>query len=204
MDFVIFVLVGYLLGSVPFGLISGWATKHVDIREYGSGNTGMTNVMRTVSVPVGILVLLLDMGKAVAVVVLARIFTDSFGVETAAAIAVLIGHNWSVFLGFRGGRGTATGWGSLIILLPVSGLAATAVGLPIVAFTRYMSLASVVSTIVGVGTMIGLSISGYAPSEYIWFGIIGGAIVVGRHKDNIQRLLKGEERKVGQPAEATS
>lgn len=204
MDYLIFVTVGYLLGSIPFGLISGWLTKRVDIREHGSGNIGMTNVMRTIGVPAAILVLLLDMGKAVLAVVLARVFTDSFGVETVAAIAALLGHNWPVFVGFRGGRGTATGWGSLFILLPVSGLAATVIGVPVIAFTRYMSLGSVTATIAGVSVMIGLSASGYAPWEYIWFGVIGGIVVVARHRDNLQRLLKGEERKIGQPVEVSN
>ena len=199
-DYLILIPVGYVLGSLPFGLVSGWAFKRVDVRDFGSGKTGMTNVLRTVGVPAAALVLLLDMGKAVLAVVLARIVSDSHGVEAAAALAALIGHNWPVFVRFRGGRGTAPGWGGLCILSPVSGVVATAVGIPMIAITRYVSLGSMLGAASGAVAVIVLSSMGHAPSEYIWFGAIGGTVVVARHKDNILRLLRGEERRLGQPA----
>ena len=161
----------------------------------------MTNVLRAVGVPAAVLVLMLDMGKAILAVVLARVLFDSPGVEAAAVLAALFGHNWPVFIGFRGGRGTAPGWGGLLILSPISGLVATAVGIPVVAVTRYVSLGSILATISGAVTLVVLSSLGHVPFEYIWFGIIGGTVVVVRHKDNIQRLLRGEERKLGQAAE---
>jgi glycerol-3-phosphate acyltransferase PlsY len=209
LDYVILVLTGYLLGSVPFGVVLGWAVRRIDVREHGSGNTGMTNVLRTVGRPAAALVLLLDMGKGVASVVLARAVSDTAGVESAAALAALAGHNWPVFLGFRGGRGTATGWGALLVLSPISGLVATVVGTSLVATTRYMSLGSIGAATLGTGTLVVLSLSGLppgyawadAPLGYVWFGAIGGSLVVARHRDNIERLLKGEERKVGQPSE---
>jgi len=111
-----------------------------------------------------------------------------------------VGHNWPVFIGFRGGRGTATGWGGLLILSPLSALVATVIGIPVIAGTRYISLASIVSTIGGTTALIVLAMTNHAPTGYIWFAAIGGALVVVRHKDNIERLLKGEERKLGQPA----
>lgn len=197
----VMVAVGYFLGSLPFGLIAGRVFRRVDIRRHGSGKTGMTNVLRTVGAPAAALVLLLDMGKAVLVVVLARILSDERGVEVAAALAALVGHNWSPFIGFRGGRGTAPGWGSLLILSPVSGLVATVVGVPLVGLTRYVSLGSVTATIAGCVTLVVLSATGHAPLVYVWFAAIGGTLVVGRHRDNIWRLLRGQERKIGQRAE---
>ncbi len=206
--------IGYLLGALPFGVIAGRLFGRIDVRDYGSGKTGMTNVMRTVGVPVAILVLLLDIGKGAAAVALARYaFESPAAAQSAAGLAAMIGHNWPVFIGFRGGRGTATGWGGLFMLWPIGGLIATVVGLSLVAATRYVSLGSVTATIVGCATLIVaclLNVSPVsfigsaipAPMGFIWFAIIGGALVVGRHKDNIQRLLKGEERKLGQPAEA--
>lgn len=202
-DYVILVLTGYALGSVPFGVIVGWAAKRVDVREYGSGNTGTTNVLRTVGRPAAALVLLLDMGKGVLSVVIARVVSDTASVESAAALAALAGHNWPVFLGFRGGRGTATGWGSLLILSPISGLAATVVGTSLIVTTRYASLGSIAAATAGTGTLVGLSLAGQLPLGCVWFAAIGGPLVVLRHRDNIRRLLKGEERKMGQPAQAT-
>ncbi len=198
-DYLIPIAVGYLLGSVPVGLIAGRAFKRVDIRDFGSGRTGMTNVLRTVGVPAAAIVLVLDMGKGAAAILVARLLGDSHGPEVAAALAAMVGHNWPVFVGFKGGRGTAPGWCALFMLSPLAGLIASAVSFPLIGATRYVSLGSIVGAVAGVGALIVIAATGHAPSEYIWFGAIAGALVVVQHKDNIQRLLKGEERKLGQP-----
>ena len=203
-DYLILVPIAYLLGSVPFGLIAGKLAKNVDIRDYGSGNTGMTNVQRTVGTPAAVLVLFLDMGKAALAVMAARVLFDSPGVEAAAALAVVFGHNWSIFIRFRGGRGTASGWGGLIILSPIAGLVAALVGIPLIALTRYVSLGSISAAVLGSAALIGLAALGQLPLAYIWYGAIGSVVVVVRHKDNIQRLIDGTERKLGQQVEAAS
>ena len=198
---VILVPVCYLLGSIPFGLIAGKLYRRIDVREHGSGSTGMTNVIRTVGVPMGALVLLLDMGKGVGAVALARYALDApEAAQGAAALAAIAGHNWPVFIDFRGGRGPATGWGALLILWPIAGLVASVVGLALVAITRYVSLGSVTATLVGCAVLAVACLAGAAPMGLIWFAAIGCAFVVGRHRGNIERLLKGEERKLGQSA----
>ena len=199
-DYLIPIAVGYLLGSVPVGLVAAWAFKRVDIRDFGSGRTGMTNVLRTVGVPAAAIVLVLDMGKSAAAILVARLLGDSHGPEVAAALAAMVGHNWPVFIGFKGGRGTAPGWGGLCVLSPLAGLIAAVVSAPIVGATRYVSLGSIVGAVSGVSALIVIAATGHAPSEYIWFGAIAGTLVVVQHKDNIQRLLKGEERKLGRSA----
>ncbi len=196
---VILILVCYLLGSIPFGLIAGKLFRRIDVREHGSGSTGMTNVIRTVGFPVGALVLLLDMGKGVGSIALARYGLDApEAAQAAAGLAAIAGHNWPVFIGFRGGRGTATGWGSLLLLWPIAGLVASVVGLSLVALTRYVSLGSVTATLVGCALLAAMCLIGAAPMGFIWFAAIGCAFVVGKHRGNIERLLKGEERKLGQ------
>ena len=198
--YLVMIPLGYLLGSLPFGLIIVWILKRVDVRDFGSGKIGMTNVMRTAGVPAAVVVLLLDMSKAVVAVVIARLLFDSPGTEAAAGLAALFGHNWPVFIGFRGGRGIATGWGCLFVLNPIAGLVATAVGAPVVATTRYVSLGSLLGATSGVIALIVLAATDHAPLGYIWFGGIGGALVIVQHRDNIQRLLKGRERKIGKRA----
>lgn len=199
--YLVMIPIGYLLGALPFGLMLGKLFKGVDVREYGSGKTGMTNVMRTVGIPAAALSLALDMGKSMLTVAIALVFfAETPGAHAAAAIAVLIGHNWSVFIGFQGGRGTAPGWGGLIVLSPWSGLVAGLVGLPVVGLSRYMSLGSILGTLSGVIALAILIALGRAPIEYLAYVVIGAALVIGLHKDNIQRLISGTERKIGQSA----
>ena len=197
MAFLILVPVSYLLGSIPFGVLVGWVIQRVDIREHGSGNIGMTNVMRLAGVPAGIIVLALDMGKAALAVVLAMWLGNSAGVTSSCALAALAGHVWPVFIGFRGGRGTASGWAALFVLSPISGLVATIAALPLLFITKYVSVASIVGATVGGLTVSVLALSGRTESQYAWFGFIGTILILIRHNENIRRLVKGEERKLG-------
>lgn len=207
-DILIMAAVGYLIGSLPFGVLIGKAIAKVDVREFGSGSMGMTNVLRTVGKPAAAAVLALDMGKGVAGVIIAKWLFDSPSAEVAGALAALIGHNWPVFIGFRGGRGTASGWGALWVLSPIAGFIATVIGLSLVAVTRYVSLGSIVAAALGSLVLIALALAGASfetpietPLAYFWYGAIGGAIVVFRHRENISRLIAGTERKIGQRAD---
>lgn len=204
-DYLISVPLGYLLGAIPFGLIAGKLFGGVDVRDHGSGSIGMTNVMRTVSPPVAILVLALDMGKAVGAVLLARFLTDDPMVETLAGIAVIAGHSWSVFIGFSGGKGTATGWGALFALSPIAGIVASVIGVGLVALTRYVSLGSIVAATLGSLTLAVLAlVNDSVPLQYALYGAVGVPIILFKHRDNIQRLIRGDERKLGQKVETTT
>jgi glycerol-3-phosphate acyltransferase PlsY len=200
-EYLIFIPVGYLIGALPFGVIATWLVKRVDVRDYGSGATGMTNVIRTAGVKAGAAVLLLDMGKAVLAVALAIIFTDSPGVEAATGIAALVGHIWPIYTKLRGGKGTSVGWAALCIICPWCGLAATVIGLTAVFVSRYVSLGSLLGASSGAVMLIAMSALGIEPFGHIWYGIVGLALVLFRHKDNAQRLARGEERRLGTPAE---
>ena len=200
-DYLLMILMGYLMGSMPTGLVIGWIFRRIDVRTYGSGKTGMTNVLRTAGLPAAALVIFLDMGKAIMAVVIARIVTDSPGVEAASGIFILIGHIWSVFIKFGGGRGTAPGWGALIILSPIADLVATVSGLFLVWTTRYVSVGSMVGCSLGCVTLIILAILGDVHLEYIFYGVVGGSLVISKHIDNIKMLRKGTERKLGRPAD---
>ena len=198
-EYLVFVPLGYLLGAIPFGFIAGKLFGGVDVRDHGSGSIGMTNVMRTVSPPVAILVLALDMGKAIGAVILARIIADAPLVETLTGIAVIAGHSWSVFIGFSGGKGTATGWGALFALSPIAGIVASVIGVGLIALTRYVSLGSIVAATLGAITLAVIAlVNDSVPLEYALYGAVGAAIILFKHRDNIQRLLRGDERKLGQ------
>lgn len=203
MAYLVMIPVGYLLGSIPFGLILGWIFKRVDVRDFGSGKTGMTNVLRTVGVKAAAISLVLDMAKSISAVVITRIFFDVPAAEVAAALAALIGHNWPAYVGFRGGRGTASGLGGLFILSPWSGLVAAVVGVVTIATSRWVSLGSILGTLFGITTLAILIALGLAPVDYIWYSVFGGAIVIGRHWDNILRLVRGEERKIGESVDSS-
>ena len=183
---------------MPFGVIAGRVFGGVDVRQYGSGSTGTTNVLRTVGRRAAAMVMILDMTKSVVAVLLARLLTESSGVEVATALAAISGHIWPIFAGFRGGKGISVGWSALIVLSPESGLVAGLVGIPIIALSRYVSLGSIVGAISGCVALLVLAITTDTSTVYAWYATIGGSAVLVLHRENISRLIKGEERKLGQ------
>ena len=201
---VVFVLIGYLLGSLPFGLIIGHLSTGVDVRKHGSGSTGMTNVLRTIGRPAAAIVLLLDMGKAILAVTMTKFLIDSPEIYPIVGLATIAGHNWPIFTRFKGGKGTAAGWGALIALSPLAGLVAGIVGLTLIAVLRYVSVGSIISSVSGGLALIVLSINGSEPLAYSWYGAIGPLLILFRHRDNIGRLSRGEEHKLGKPFEKYS
>jgi glycerol-3-phosphate acyltransferase PlsY len=193
---VLLVLLGYVLGSVPTGLLVGRAFG-VDVRKVGSGNIGMANVLRAAGKWAAALTMIGDMLKGLIPVIIARNFTDDSWVLAAVALAAVIGHCWPVFLGFRGGKGVATGAGTSIGLAPLVGLSLFAFWWIVVLLSRYTSLGAIAVMVV---SPFAFWLSGQ-PLPYVLYTVIGGALVLWRHRENARALLKGTERKIGQPAE---
>ncbi len=190
----------YLLGSIPWGYFFLQWFRGVDIREYGSGKTGMTNVLRTGGGRVAAAVLLLDLSKGILVVFLAREVLGATSGEVTAGLLALAGHNWPVFLKFRGGRGIATGLGVLSVMAPIPALIGTMVFLPIILISRYLSLGSIIGVVTASTSLLALALLGMYSTTYTWYAVIGGALIIWQHRDNIQRLLQGTERRLGAPA----
>lgn len=195
MNFVLWFAVGFVFGSIPSGLWLVKAIHGIDIREYGSKNIGSTNVFRTVGGKTAALVLICDAAKGILAVMLADMMSGgNLYVMLFAAIGALLGHNYSLFLGFKGGRGVATGLGLLIFFMPkVSGICFL-VWLAIVLTTRYVSLGSCVGALCAPCLAVYF---GY-PLPVIMFAVVAAAFVIIRHKDNIKRLLNGTESKIRQ------
>lgn len=190
------IIISYLLGSVPFGYIITKFAKGVDIRKYGSGNIGATNVARVSGKWAGIVTLFLDILKgfiAVTVIPLLVVNTGNFDlIRIYCGVAVVLGHNWTVFLRFRGGKGVATSAGALIGLAPFVFLSSLCVWLVVFILSRYVSLASIIAA-------ISLPLFLYLFGKSINLQVLGYIVaVVGiyRHKENIKRLLKDKENKL--------
>ena len=190
----------YLLGSVSWGYMLLQWKMGVDVREFGSGRTGMSNVLRTGGAKSAVVVLTLDIGKGVMAVVLAREVIGTNGAEVAAGLIVLAGHNWPVFLQFKGGRGILTALGGLALMVPVAAIIATATFLTVIALSRYISLGSVIGVTIGALAILALALAGVNSGTYMVYGFIASAMLVWQHRDNLQRIRDGNERRLGQPA----
>lgn len=198
--FVAVALVAYLCGSVPSGVLVGKLFGGVDPRAYGSGKTGATNILRTLGPGPAAMVALMDVLKGVVAVLLARflIFPGQPWAETVAGFAALMGHNYSIFIHFTGGRGVATGGGVLLAMSPLVILFG-ALGLVIpIAITRYVSLGSIIASATCAVADAVMVATGHDVYQHLVFAVIGAAFIIYAHRDNIARLANGTERKLGQ------
>ena len=183
-------VLGYLLGSIPFGLLLTRMAGLGDIRDIGSGNIGATNVLRTGNKGLALATLLLDAGKGAAAVLIARAVSDDLAVIAGAC--AFLGHLFPVWLKFKGGKGVATALGTWIALAWPVGLLACATWLIVALIFRYSSLSALLAVALAPVYAIWLG----SPAQ-IWFGIGVAILVWIRHHENIRRLLKGEEPKIG-------
>ncbi len=200
----LFVFIAYLFGAIPFGylLVKYVFTGGEDIRNVGSGGIGATNVTRRAGIKGGLITYLLDVAKGTAAVMVMRLVADdNYFWIGAAAIAAIIGHIFPVFLKFRGGKGVATGVGVYLALAPLSVLSTLVVWGLIVYFTRYVSLASILAT-AAVPFWTLLYYSWLMPNSHLTahliVAVVGCALIVAKHHENIARLIKGTESKIGQ------
>lgn len=207
-----FLLLSYLLGSIPFGLLIGKTFKGIDIRSAGSKSTGATNTMRLLGWRFGLLTLFLDSIKGIIVIVIVRyilndyymikLFNYDIEILGLYGIAAVLGHVFSIYIGFKGGKAVATSYGILMILTPLTGLAATIVFALIVKFTKYVSLASIVtSLLVFVISLFGIFIKDVdyirlVRIETLVTYMVLVSIIYIRHKANIERLQNGTENKI--------
>ncbi len=193
-------VIAYLIGSISWGYIFVNLAMGEDIRDFGSGRTGMSNILRTSGGKAATLVFLLDAGKGVLCVMLARTAIGLGAAEVAAALLALCGHNWPVFLRFRGGRGILPGFGALSVMAPWVALAGGALFLVITLSSRILSLGSIVGVLtVAVLSLALMLLIGHS-HLYTLYACVGGAVIIWQHRDNIRRIANGTERRLGMPA----
>ena len=188
--------IGYLLGSTPSGYLAGRWLKGIDLRECGSGSTGATNVLRNVGKGPALVVFLIDVGKGALAVLLAKTFGLSDWLQVLAGLAALAGHIWPVWLGWKGGKAVATGFGMFLGLAWPVGLACFGLFMAVISIFRIVSLSSVVAAI---GLPLLMVVSG-GSSAYVVVSLVASLMVLWRHRSNIERLIAGTEPKIGQKA----
>lgn len=196
---VVLVVVAYLIGGIPWGVIVAKATGGPDPRTIGSGRTGGANVMRALGPRLALLAGLLDLGKGSAAVLIARAVGAGTGVEVVAALAAVIGHSRSPFLGLGGGRGVAPAFGALLVFQPLVALGIIPLFAGAIALTRYSSVGSLTGSAAG-GLLLAIATAVTPLDPWLYLYAAGGTLLVWLfHTDNIQRLLAGRERKIGTP-----
>lgn len=207
--FILAATIGYLLGAIPFALIISKRMAGIDISRHGSGNIGGTNVLRVLGLKAGVIVIVLDLAKAVIPVMLAKfIIGDSvlrlgslslnwqWG-QVLAALMVMVGHNWSVYIKFRGGKGVAAYYGAWFAIWPVAALFGGLILIVTVLLSRYMSLGSILSSLGILCLFMVLTVMFEFPPVYLVYSLVAAALIVYQHRSNINRLQAGTEAKLG-------
>jgi len=207
--YAVIAAIAYLLGAIPFGLIISRRMAHVDIREHGSGNIGATNVFRTLGTRLGLITGVLDLAKAALAVLLSTFIVGNevfllggqdIHIQLAqilAAISAIVGHNWSVYIKFKGGKGVACFFGGLLMINWPVALIGMAAGIIIALTTRYVSLASMLAAVCVLLALVGLTLLTFLAPVYIVYGLLAAGLIIFQHRSNILRLQSGTELKLG-------
>lgn len=200
MDILGYILVGvaaYLIGSISPSMIISNSIAKKDIRNFGSGNAGTTNMLRTFGWKLGMLTLVLDVCKGILCVLLGRYVGGIWGIDalgaTVGSVMAIVGHNWPVYYKFRGGKGIATTLGCMVMLMPIETLILTAVSVLIMAVTRFVSLGSIVGVVLEVAAVFIFR----SDDVYLQIAIVIIALLaLAGHRENIKRLAKGRENRM--------
>ena len=199
------IVLSYLVGSIPTAIMVGRMVLKDDIRNHGSGNAGATNVFRVMGWKPALLVVLVDIGKGTAAVLLiskigqGSVHLEPILIQIIAGLAAIIGHIWTVFAGFRGGKGMGTAFGVLVALAPIASLISFAVWLILVFAIRIVSVGSMAAGVVFPSTLFiqKYFLSSEIPNPLLALGVLLGVLVFITHRSNIRRLIRGEENKFG-------
>ena len=186
------VIICYLIGNISFSYLFTKLKLKKDIREFGSGNAGTTNVLRVLGIKYAVMVLLGDVLKGVVAILIGKFLGSSDWITILCGLAVIIGHNWPAIMGFRGGKGIATSIGVFIIYDPAVALTCIGIGIVIIAISKYVSLGSVLG--VALAPLVTIAFS-RGTGEFI-FALIISSIAIYKHRANIDRLRKGTENKL--------
>jgi len=190
--YLLLLLGSYILGAIPTGYIITKLVKKVDVREYGSGNIGATNVYRVLGIKWALVVVLLDILKGVIPILAGMAVLESEILIILLGIVAIMGHNWTIFLGFKGGRGVATAGGVIFTLMPLPSFIGLIIWLTVVWVSRYVSLGSLAIAIVVPFLVFFLEDS----MTYTYFTIVMALFVIIQHRENIKRLLEGNENRI--------
>lgn len=199
---IVSAIVAYLLGAIPSGLVVARVYRNVDITQVGSQKTGATNVLRTLGPGAAAIVFISDALKGCLAVLIASLLTSQDSLTMSiAALTAIVGHSYSVFIGFRGGRGVTPALGALLVMSPLASLIAVVIGACMIAATRYVSLGSMVGAASGGIAISLMALLGQQPKAYMLFGIVAAAFIIVSHRDNIARIASRTERRLGEKAE---
>jgi glycerol-3-phosphate acyltransferase PlsY len=190
------VVIAYLIGGIPWGVVIARVIGGPDPRTIGSGRTGGANVLRALGPRAAAASGLLDVLKGIVAVLVAILAGGGLPLEILAAVAAIVGHSRSPFIGFKGGRGIAPGFGSLIVIHPVAALVTIPVFAIVLLVTRYSSLASLTATALAAAAIVVMAIAFDQSPLYVVYAFAAGGIIWLFHIDNIQRLLAGSERRI--------
>ncbi len=201
--YIILMIFAYFLGGIPTSYIFGKVFKKIDIRKYGSGNVGATNALRVLGVKMGVITLIIDIAKGFFAIFIAKIIFKKLNICPSDLILILVGlsaifgHIFSIYLGFKGGKGVATSAGVFFALIPTPFIIAFVTFFIVVFISKYVSLGSIIASLVLVISELVINLkNSFSQIEYLIFTFVIALFIIIRHKSNIQRLIKGNENKI--------
>ena len=194
MSILLIIIISYLIGSMQSGILIGKIIYKTDVRQFGSKSSGATNIQRTIGLKPGIFVLVLDIFKGFLPILFIEIFTEENIFGVMSCIFLVLGHCYPVFHKFKGGKGVATGFGSVVVLLPYIALGIP-IALPIIYKTRYVSLGAILGCIISIFLIILFVALELLPSEYLMILFVP-LLIIYKHKQNIIRLIQKKENKI--------